>query len=77
MFENIKDHFPFFKNNSKLVFLDTAASAQKPQSVIDSINQYYSKENSNVHRGIHQLSQKATDAYELVRENFAINWQKC
>lgn len=67
----IKKDFPALNqeiNRKPLVYLDNGATSQKPQIVIDSINNYYSKENSNVHRGIHQLSQKATDAYELVRE---------
>ncbi len=50
-----------------LVYLDNAATTQKPQSVIDTINQYYSKENANIHRGIHYLSQQATDAYDDAR----------
>lgn len=53
----------------KLVYLDNAATGQKPQVVIDRVNTYYSSENSNVHRGVHFLSQKATDAYESVRED--------
>ena len=55
-------------NGKPLVYLDNAATSQKPQMVIDAINTYYSDQNSNVHRGIHQLSQKATDLYENVRE---------
>ena len=55
-------------NGKPLVYLDNAATSQKPQTVIDAINTYYSDQNSNVHRGIHQLSQKATDLYENVRE---------
>ncbi len=55
-------------NRKPLVYLDSAASAQKPQVVIDTINQYYSNEHSNVHRGVHYLSQEATTSYEVVRE---------
>ena len=51
-----------------LVYLDNAATAQKPKAVIDRLNQYYRQENSNVHRGVHTLSQEATDAYEGARE---------
>ena len=51
-----------------LVYLDNAATAQKPQVVIDRLNRYYTTENSNVHRGVHTLSQEATDAYEGARE---------
>jgi len=50
-----------------LVYLDNAATTQKPQVVIDTINQYYSTENANIHRGIHYLSQQATDAYDDAR----------
>ncbi|MEM6262624.1 MAG: cysteine desulfurase [Bacteroidota bacterium] len=52
----------------QLVYFDNAATSQKPQVVIDRLNAYYNKENSNVHRGVHYLSQHATDAYEGVRE---------
>lgn len=51
-----------------LVYLDNGATSQKPQSVIDVLNLYYQKQNSNIHRGVHFLSQQATDAYEQARE---------
>ncbi len=51
-----------------LVYLDNAASAQKPQAVIDAVNSYYAHSNANVHRGVHRLSQRATDLYEGARE---------
>ncbi|MGH8007060.1 MAG: SufS family cysteine desulfurase, partial [Candidatus Binatia bacterium] len=51
-----------------LVYLDNAATSQKPQVVIDRLRQYYAEENSNIHRGIHFLSQQATEAYEGTRE---------
>src|SRR3989338_3070126 len=50
-----------------LVYLDNAATTQKPQAVIDVLEQYYAKENANIHRGIHYLSQQATDAYDDAR----------
>jgi cysteine desulfurase/selenocysteine lyase len=50
-----------------LVYLDNAATTQKPQAVIDALNRYYSAENANIHRGIHYLSQQATDAYDDAR----------
>ncbi len=50
-----------------LTYLDNAATSQKPQSVIDRLERYYAHENSNVHRGVHRLSQDATDAYEATR----------
>lgn len=51
-----------------LVYFDNAATSQKPQSVIDKVSNYYELENSNVHRGVHHLSQRATDAFEASRE---------
>jgi len=54
-------------NGKPLVYLDNGASTQKPQLVIDAINHYYNSQNSNVHRGVHYLSQIATDAYEVTR----------
>ncbi|TAN51302.1 MAG: cysteine desulfurase [Methylococcaceae bacterium] len=50
-----------------LVYLDNAATAQKPQAVIDAIEHYYRQDNANIHRGVHTLSQRATDAYENAR----------
>src|SRR5690606_8741270 len=54
-------------NGKPLIYLDNGASTQKPQSVIDAINHYYTSQNSNIHRGVHYLSQIATDAYEITR----------
>ncbi len=51
-----------------LVYLDNAATTQKPQEVIDVLRQYYTEDNSNVHRGVHYLSQKATDQFEAARK---------
>ncbi len=51
-----------------LVYLDNAATTQKPQAVIDAISNYYAYNNANIHRGVHLLSQTATDAYEAARE---------
>ena len=68
----IRADFPILKREvygKKLVYLDNAATAQKPQAVIDAIVDYYSKNNSNIHRGVHYLSQVATSAYEDAREN--------
>ena len=53
----------------KLIYFDNGATSQKPQVVIDSIKNYYSKENSNIHRGVHHLSQMATDKYEGARQS--------
>lgn len=70
----IRDQFPALQHEvygEPLVYLDNAATSQKPQSVIDRIVQYYTVENSNVHRGVHFLSQQATDAYEAARKRTA------
>ena len=69
-----RDDFPILKrevNGKPLIYLDNAASTQKPQSVIDAITQYYADENSNVHRGVHLLSTEATAAYENARTKLA------
>lgn len=68
---SIRKDFPILDqevNGKPLVYFDNAASTQKPQVVIDAIAQYYQTINSNVHRGVHHLSQLATDAYEGGRE---------
>ena len=69
--EVIRQDFPILKqeiNNYPLVYLDNAATTQKPNIVINTITDYYSNYNSNVHRGIHTLSQKATEEYEKARD---------
>ena len=58
-------------NNNPLVYLDSGASAQMPQSVIDRINHYHQYEHANIHRGVYQLSEQATMAYEAVRTTVA------
>lgn len=66
----IRKDFPILQrkiNNNKLVYLDNAATSQKPTSVINSLSDYYSSYNSNVHRGVHTLSVEATDKYEMAR----------
>ncbi len=67
----IRADFPILSrkvNGKPLVYFDNAATSQTPQQVIDSIVDYYSNYNANIHRGVHTLSQEATDAYEQVRE---------
>ena len=64
----IKRDFPIFRNNPDVVFLDSAASAQKPQVVIDAVSGFYERDYANVHRGVYGLSQRATDKYEAARE---------
>lgn len=66
----IREDFPILKqtvNGKPLVYLDNAATSQKPQVVLDALTRYYTTENSNVHRGVHTLSQMATDDYEAAR----------
>jgi cysteine desulfurase/selenocysteine lyase len=58
-------------NGKPLVYLDNAATSQKPQSVIDALVRYYREDNANVHRGIHELSRRATVAYEEARKKVA------
>lgn len=58
-------------NDEPLVYLDNAATTQKPQVVLDTLMAYYREENANVHRGVHTLAERATAAYEASREKFA------
>jgi cysteine desulfurase / selenocysteine lyase len=67
----IRRDFPILQervNGRPLVWLDNAATTQKPQSVIDRLNHFYAHENSNIHRAAHELAARATDAYEAARE---------
>jgi cysteine desulfurase / selenocysteine lyase len=67
----IRDDFPILRrrvHGKPLVYLDNAATTQKPQTVIDRIVRYYRDENANIHRGVHALSVEATDAYDAARE---------
>ncbi len=79
----IREQFPILKqkvNEKPLIYLDNGASSQKPQKVIDAIVTYYSTVNSNVHRGIHTLSQLATDQMEQARvkvQNFIRAEKEC
>jgi cysteine desulfurase/selenocysteine lyase len=69
--EKIRRDFPILKmkvQGHPLVYLDNAATSQKPQSVIDALVRYYEGENANIHRGVHYLSQIATEAFEQARE---------
>ena len=68
--EKVRADFPILQqqvNGKPLVYLDNGATSQKPQSVIDELVRYYTTENANVHRGVHTLSQQATDSYEGAR----------
>ena len=68
---DFKKDFPILKskvNGQPLIYFDNAATSQKPQCVIDAVSNYYKNFNSNVHRGVHELSQKATSEYESTRD---------
>src|SRR6266567_4492475 len=68
--EKIREDFPVLKqkiHGKPLVYLDNAATAQKPQAVIDAIRKFYEVDCANIHRGVHELSQRSTAAYEETR----------
>lgn len=68
--DHVRKDFPILRQNVNghpLVYLDNAATAQKPQAVIDSLTRYYTSLNANIHRGVHALSQTATEEYEASR----------
>ena len=72
--ERIRDDFPILSrkvHGKPLVYLDNAATSQKPRAVIQALTEYYETYNSNVHRGVHTLSMEATDRYEEAREKVA------
>ncbi|WP_270243336.1 cysteine desulfurase [Lactococcus lactis] len=71
MLEGIKKDFPVLNqivNDEPLVYLDNAATTQKPLKVLDAIKDYYENDNANVHRGVHTLAERATEKYEAARE---------
>lgn len=70
----IRSEFPILDQNvgeNPLIYFDNAATSQKPRAVIDALVRYYERDNANVHRGLHELSNRATDAYELTRKQVA------
>src|SRR6185295_8131437 len=72
--DNIRADFPILHqqvNGKPLVYLDNGATSQKPKAVIEALVRYYERDNSNVHRGLHALSMRATDAYEGARTRVA------
>jgi cysteine desulfurase/selenocysteine lyase len=72
--ENIREDFPILDqeiNGSPLAYFDNAASTQKPKAVIDAVKNYYEHDHSNVHRGVHSLSVRATESYEESRKKIA------
>ncbi|MDX2186101.1 MAG: cysteine desulfurase [Opitutaceae bacterium] len=73
-FAHVRDDFPTLHQlvaGKPLVYLDNAATTHKPRAVIDALTRYYERDNSNVHRGLHALSMRATDGYEAARERVA------
>jgi cysteine desulfurase/selenocysteine lyase len=69
--ERVRKDFPILEQEVRgkpLVYLDSAATSQKPRAVIDAVARYYREDNANVHRGVHLLSERATQAYEAARE---------
>jgi len=72
--QDIRSQFPILTqkiNGRDLIYFDNAATSQKPSVVIDKIKNYYEKENANIHRGVHSLSQEATTAYEQARHKIS------
>ena len=66
---NIRNDFPAFRSKEKnFIYLDSASTSQKPQSVIDSVSSYYSSYAANIHRALYEIGEKATDKYENVRD---------
>src|SRR5579862_3688447 len=69
--KRIQEDFPILKrlvHGKKLVYLDNAATTQKPRKVIDTISEYYENQNSNIHRSVHELAEEATVAFESSRD---------
>jgi cysteine desulfurase/selenocysteine lyase len=69
--EKIRGRFPILHqqvNGKQLVYLDNAATSQKPDTVLEAISHYYKKDNSNIHRGVHTLAERATIAFEDTRK---------
>lgn len=64
----IRKEFPIYDERKGLIYLDSASTTQKPQCVIDSVASYYSNYNANVHRALYEIGEKATNAYESVRD---------
>lgn len=69
--ENIREFFPIFRSDARLVYLDNAATAQKPEAVIRRLEQFYGSENANIHRGNYPLSLQASEAYQRSKERVA------
>src|SRR2546428_6670206 len=72
--KSLREDFPILRQQAHghpLIYFDSAATSQKPRAVLDALRQYYEQDNANVHRGLHELSTRATEAYEKSRERVA------
>ena len=72
--QRVRSDFPILDqrvHDKPLVYLDSAATSQKPTAVLDAVRAYYDNDNANVHRGVHALASRATDAYEAARGKVA------
>src|SRR5690606_32862900 len=70
----IRSHFPILEPDSsgkRVIFLDSAASSQKPTAVLEAMDSYYRNDNANVHRGVYALAERATEAYDQARRSVA------
>src|SRR5207237_1600521 len=70
----LREDFPILRERSHghpLIYFDSAATSQKPRAVIEALRNFYEHENANVHRGLHTLSSRATEAYESARQRVA------
>ena len=77
--EAVRKDFPILNqivNDEPLVYLDNAATTQKPRQVLEAVLAYYEKDNANVHRGVHTLAERATTAYEAARERMLLQRRK-
>ncbi len=70
-FNQIRKEFPFFSNNKNLIYFDNAATTQKPKCVLEKYIDFYSNFNSNVHRGVYKIAERATEEFESTRECIA------
>ncbi len=71
MLKGIRNDFPVLKNNPGLIYLDSAASTQKPAAVLEAMDHFYRFDYANIHRGLYRLSERATERYESARKHIA------
>ena len=75
-FNVLRNDFPLLQQTTRgkpLVYLDNSATSQKPQCVLDALQHYYANDNANIHRGVYELSERATQEYENVRSQIQQN----